>query len=158
VSLIQTTVPYDVRAPLSDLSLLDSEGPVAKLRDLAEAALHPSAMDYKLQTSILLKGSRGIGKLTATSWVARSLGIHLLDVCVPRVYYFAHLIIHVLLQINCFDVAGENDAQTEGTLRARFDKAASCAPCILTLRHIDALAGTTQPLETGKGRYHCHSF
>lgn len=55
-------------------------------------------------------------------------------------------------QINCFDIIGENDVQTEGTLRARFETAASCAPCILTLRHIDALARTTQALDTGKGQ------
>jgi hypothetical protein len=41
--------------------------------------------------------------------------------------------------------------KTEGTIRARFDKASSCSPCILILRHIDALAQTTQVLETGKG-------
>lgn len=60
---------------------------------------------------------------------------------------------HLLPKINCFDIVGENDAQTEGTLRARFEKAAACAPCILTLRHIDALAGTTQALETGRSLY-----
>lgn len=56
-----------------------------------------------------------------------------------------------LLQIDCYDIVGENDAQTEGTLRARFDKAENCSPCILILRHIEALAQTTQVLETGKG-------
>ncbi|KAF8491938.1 AAA-domain-containing protein [Gautieria morchelliformis] len=121
----------DGPSPLCNLSFFDVPEPLVKLRDLTEAALYPSALDFNLQLSVLLKGSRGIGKFTAASWVARSLGIH-------------------MLEINCFDIIGENDVQTEGTLRARFDSAASCAPCVLTLRHIDALARTTQVLETGK--------
>lgn len=54
-------------------------------------------------------------------------------------------------QVNCYDVISENDVKTEGTLRARFDKAQECSPCILILRHIDALVQTTQTLEPGKG-------
>ncbi|KAG5335902.1 hypothetical protein C0989_012586 [Termitomyces sp. Mn162] len=53
-------------------------------------------------------------------------------------------------QINCYDVIGETDTKTEGTLRARFDKAKTCSPCVLLLRHIEALAQTTQALEPGK--------
>ena len=71
---------YDVPPPLSNLSYPNAVEPFAKIRDLVEAALYPSAMDYNLQLSLLLKGSRGIGKFTTTSWVARSLGIHLLEV------------------------------------------------------------------------------
>ncbi|KAF8526854.1 AAA-domain-containing protein [Hysterangium stoloniferum] len=112
-------------------SFTDSTKPYSKLRDLAEATLHPSAVDYELQLSVLLKGSRGIGKYTTALRVACSLGVHLLDV-------------------NCFSLIGETDVQTEGTLRARFEKAASCAPCVLFFRNIDALAKTTQVLETGK--------
>lgn len=53
--------------------------------------------------------------------------------------------------MNGYDVIGENDAKTEGTLRARFERASSCSPCILLLRNIDAFAQTTQGLEPGKG-------
>ena len=53
--------------------------------------------------------------------------------------------------MNCYDVIGENDAKTEGTLRARFERASSCSPCVLLLRNIDAFAQTTQGLEPGKG-------
>jgi peroxin-6 len=41
--------------------------------------------------------------------------------------------------------------KTEGTLRARVERAADCSPSILVLRHIEALARNTQTLETGKG-------
>ncbi|KIJ27843.1 hypothetical protein M422DRAFT_235875 [Sphaerobolus stellatus SS14] len=114
-----------------DFSDSDPTRPITKLRDLAEAAMQPSAVEYGLQLSVLLRGSRGIGKLTNAAWVARSLGVH-------------------LYEISCFDLVGETDVQTEGTLRARFEKATSCAPCIFVLRHIEALARTTQVLETGK--------
>lgn len=46
---------------------------------------------------------------------------------------------------------GETDAKTEGTLQARFEKASSCSPCILLLKHIDAFAQSTQSQEPGKG-------
>lgn len=54
------------------------------------------------------------------------------------------------MQVNCYALIGENDNQTEGTLRARFDKATSCSPCLLVLRHVDALSQTTQGSEPGK--------
>lgn len=46
---------------------------------------------------------------------------------------------------------GDTDTKTEGNLAARFDRAASCTPCILLLRHIEALARKSQVLETGQG-------
>ena len=55
-------------------------------------------------------------------------------------------------QVNCYEIISESDIKTEGTLRARFDKAQNCSPCILVLRHIEALAQTTQAPEPGKGR------
>ncbi|KAG5635426.1 hypothetical protein H0H81_011316 [Sphagnurus paluster] len=56
----------------------------------------------------------------------------------------------VFFCINCYDVVGENNSNTEGTLGARFDKAKSCSPCIVILRRIEALSQTTQGLEPGK--------
>ncbi|GLB35223.1 putative ATPase family associated with various cellular activities (AAA) [Lyophyllum shimeji] len=111
--------------------LLGPHSAFYKLMQLISAASPQKAMDYKLNLSILLKGARGIGKFTTTCWVAQRLGMH-------------------LLELNCYDIVGENDTKTEGTLRARFDKAKDCSPCILVLRHIEALAQTTQVLESGK--------
>ncbi|KAG6891139.1 hypothetical protein C0992_010127 [Termitomyces sp. T32_za158] len=92
------------------------------------------AMDYRLDMSMLLKGARGTGKFTIVSWVAERLGMHLLEASA----------------INCYDVIGETDTKTEGTLRARFDKAKTCSPCVLLLRHVEALTQSTQALEPGK--------
>ncbi|KAJ7081533.1 P-loop containing nucleoside triphosphate hydrolase protein [Mycena crocata] len=111
--------------------LLRPSSPYGKLVSLCSATLLKDAVNYHLHLSVLLKGARGTGKFTTACWVAQRIGMH-------------------LLEINCYDVVGENDTKTEGTLRARFEKLEECSPCILLLRHIDGLAQTTQALETGK--------
>ncbi|KAG6865885.1 hypothetical protein C0991_010966 [Blastosporella zonata] len=111
--------------------LLGPGSPYDKLVQFMSATSAQKAMDYKLDLSVILKGARGTGKFTVASWVAQRLGMH-------------------ILQINCYDLIGENDTKTEGTLRSRFDKAKECSPCILLLQHIEALAQTTQALEPGK--------
>ncbi|RDX45475.1 AAA-domain-containing protein [Lentinus brumalis] len=116
--------------PLRD-TLLEQETSYGKLLALSSAALNRRAVDYHLQLTILLQGPRGVGKATVANWVAQRLGIH-------------------LLEVDCYDVIGDTDAKTEGTLQARFEKAASCSPCILLLKHIDAFAQSTQSQEPGK--------
>ncbi|KAG5643908.1 hypothetical protein DXG03_009479 [Asterophora parasitica] len=111
--------------------LLGPDSSFDKILLLTSAASAQKAMDYKLNLSLLLKGARGTGKFTTAFWIAQHFGMH-------------------LLEINCYDIVGENDTKTEGTLRARFDKAKSCSPCIILLRRIEALAQTTQVLESGK--------
>ncbi|KAL1947477.1 hypothetical protein VTO73DRAFT_14438 [Trametes versicolor] len=118
-----------VPAPANDIR--DPDTPYGKLLALASAALNRRAVDYHLQLSILLEGPRGVGKSTTAGWVAQRLGIH-------------------VLEVDCYDVIGDTDAKTEGTLQARFERAASCSPCILLLKHIDAFAQSTQGLEPGK--------
>ncbi|KAH9830946.1 AAA-domain-containing protein [Rhodofomes roseus] len=127
---IQGSVPF---APVETeaSNLLGPNSAYSKLLALTAAALKPHAVEYQLQLTVLLKGPKGSGKFTTASWVVQHLGIH-------------------LFEVNCYEVLGENDAKTEGTLRARFERAASCSPCILLLRNIDAFAQTTQGLEPGK--------
>lgn len=148
----------DCGPPLRSLDLYDDDTknsfasrPVRRLYDLASVSLRPKAADYDLCLSVLLKGARGTGKYTAACRVAQRLGMHVLDV--SDMYYIVCWI-KSRLQVNCYDVIGETDVKTEGTLRARFDKAISCSPCVLLLRNIDALAQKTQVLEAGKGRLH----
>lgn len=69
---------------LHDRSLDSSDRPFNKLLALSSATMARRAIDYDLHTSILLKGARGIGKFTAATWVARQLGLHVLEV------YFFH--------------------------------------------------------------------
>lgn len=51
-----------------------------KLLALASAALTRNAVDFDLQMSVILKGARGTGKMTAASRIARTLGLHLFEV------------------------------------------------------------------------------
>ncbi|KAJ7849118.1 AAA-domain-containing protein [Mycena olivaceomarginata] len=114
-----------------DPCLLRPSSPYGRLISLCSATLLRDAVDYNLHLSVLLKGARGTGKFTTACWVAQQIGMH-------------------ILEINCYDLIGENDTKTEGTLRARFEKLEECSPCILLLRHIDGLAQTTQVSEPGK--------
>lgn len=119
--------------PLPSLTspLAASDSVYAQLLRLVQATLMPRAADYGLHLSVLLKGARGSGKRSVAHWVAQQTGIH-------------------LIELNCFDLIGDSDARTEGILRARCEQAASCAPAIVLLRHVDALARKSQSLETGQ--------
>lgn len=64
----------------------------------------------------------------------------------------AHAAGVAVLELDCFDLLGESDAKTEGRLRAlAVDKALACAPVVLVLRDIEALARKSQAMETGQG-------
>jgi len=56
-----------------------------------------------------------------------------------------------LSQINCYDILGESDVKTEATLQVRLEQARECSPCLLVMRHLEALSQTTQAAEPGKG-------
>lgn len=93
----------------------------------------PQAASYALPLSLLLHGARGSGKRTLLRQVARDAGIG-------------------ILELDCYDLIGDTDAKTEGRLRAlAVDKALACAPVVLVLRNIEALARKSQAMETGQG-------
>ncbi|KAF9214951.1 peroxisomal assembly protein [Podila verticillata] len=114
-------------------SLDDPSAPLAfsQLYQLVSSGLHPFSSKLGLNCTVLLHGARGIGKKTVVDWVADLSGIH-------------------IMEVNCFDIASDTDAKTEVAVRAKFDKAIACGPCILLLRHIDALARKSVALETGQ--------
>ncbi|TFK42849.1 P-loop containing nucleoside triphosphate hydrolase protein [Crucibulum laeve] len=122
---------FDVLRNLPSRLLIGLRSPFMKIIELTSAGLAKNAMDYNLNLSILLKGTRGCGKFTTVSWAAERLGLH-------------------IFEVNCYDIIGDNDANTEATLRVRFDQAKSCSPCMLILRHLEALSTTTQIVEPGK--------
>jgi peroxin-6 len=51
-----------------------------QLVGLSQAALVPEALTFDIPISVLLKGSRGIGKFTTAMQVARRLGMHVFEV------------------------------------------------------------------------------
>ena len=111
--------------------LIAPSSPYAMLSSLLTATLQSNASRFGLHLSVLLKGARGCGKKTVARWVAKAAGVQ-------------------LVELDCFDVISDTDVRTEGILRARFQKAAECAPCIFLLRNIEALARKSQALETGQ--------
>ncbi|BGP35154.1 peroxisomal assembly protein [Rhodotorula toruloides] len=118
--------------PLAPDSLLGTPTPASKLYDFLLSSLTPRASTYSLPLTVLLKGARGSGKRTLIRSVARRAGVGLLD-------------------LDCFDLLGESDAKTEGRLRAlAVDKALACAPVVLVLRNVEALARKSQAMETGQ--------
>ena len=51
-----------------------------QLLGLSQAALMPQALTFDIPISMLLKGSRGIGKFTTAMQVAQHLGMHVFEV------------------------------------------------------------------------------
>ncbi|KAJ3184721.1 peroxisomal assembly protein [Geranomyces variabilis] len=90
-------------------------------KSLVSACLHPMSVSLGLACSFLIHGARGVGKRSVFYSVAEELGIH-------------------LLEVNAYDILGDTDAKTEAFLQVHFDKAVATGPCILILRHLDALA------------------
>lgn len=99
---------------------------------LSDAPRFKGAAEFGIWPLLLISGARGSGKFTMASSIARRFGIH-------------------VVEINCFAVLSENEANTEGSLRARIEMASSCAPCAIVIRHLDALSQSTPASELGKG-------
>ncbi|PPQ98809.1 hypothetical protein CVT24_003363, partial [Panaeolus cyanescens] len=122
---------YGFLSSLPSSTLLGESSSFQKLRSLVSAGLLQRAINYDLPLSFLLKGNRGTGKFTTASWVAHQLGLH-------------------LFEIDCYDLLGDTDTKTEGTLRARFEQAKACTPCLLVLRHLEAFSTNTQDSQSDK--------
>ncbi|GAA5985229.1 hypothetical protein JCM11641_003639 [Rhodosporidiobolus odoratus] len=112
-------------------TLLDEPTPASRLYDFLTSSLEPRAKEYGLPLTVLLTGARGSGKKTLVRGVAGKAGIG-------------------VLELDCFDLLSDTDLKTEGRIRAlAVDKALACAPCVLLLRNIEALARKSQAMETG---------
>ncbi|WVQ84914.1 hypothetical protein IAT38_007077 [Cryptococcus sp. DSM 104549] len=103
----------------------------AKLRDLLSSTFYQTSLAYAVQLSILVKGSRGSGKRSLLKSVPDEIGFNVVDV-------------------ECYDIVGDTPAVTAGSLLARLEKAQACAPSILVLHHIEALAKKTDSSVLGK--------
>ncbi|KAG1826708.1 P-loop containing nucleoside triphosphate hydrolase protein [Suillus subaureus] len=106
---------------------------------LSDAPRFKGAAEFGIWPLLLISGARGSGKFTMASSIARRLGIH-------------------IAEINCFALISENEANTEGSLRARIEMASSCAPCAIVIRHLDALSQSTPASEPGKGTTLSHAL
>ncbi|WVR00352.1 hypothetical protein IAU59_007495 [Kwoniella sp. CBS 9459] len=102
-----------------------------KLRDLLRSTFAKTSLVYALQLSILIKGVRGSGKRSLIRSIADELGYNIVNV-------------------ECYDIVGDTSAVTSGTLLARLEKAKTCAPSLLVLHHIEALAKKTESTVMGR--------
>ncbi|KAI8968503.1 P-loop containing nucleoside triphosphate hydrolase protein [Mycotypha africana] len=102
-----------------------------QLQELVTSSLHPLGRDLELSCNALFHGPRGAGKALLVKEVAEELGVH--------VYEFS-----------VYDVVSDTDAKTEAHLRAKFDKAAALAPCIVLIRHMEGLATKSAAVESGQ--------
>ena len=101
---------------------------MARLRDLLSVSLASPTTASNL--SILLTGGRGAGKSTLVRYVADDLGFN-------------------VITLEGYDLAGESMTKLSGTVLASMDKATACAPSILLIRHIEALAKKTESTVLG---------
>jgi peroxin-6 len=92
----------------------------------------------------LLEGPRRVGKYTVASEVARSLGMHLLEVSGQDYLNFGS----DESQLNCYEMIGEAEMKAN-TILGSFEQASSCAPCMLILRRLEAFQNVTEDAGTG---------
>jgi peroxin-6 len=98
-----------------------STGPATKLRDLLLSTLSPTSKTWAVHLSVLIKGARGSGKLPLVRHLADQIGFN-------------------VVHLEGYDIIGDTPAVTEGTIRASVEKAKACAPAILVITHVEALA------------------
>ncbi|KIJ69555.1 hypothetical protein HYDPIDRAFT_179330 [Hydnomerulius pinastri MD-312] len=137
VGVEQTGIPdlsqyYELRrlAPMPSSTAAGSEGS-DQISQLSKALSLEESSSFDVRASVLITGARGTGKFSIAAQIAQYLRMH-------------------LVEINCFDIVSDNNVKSEGSLRARVESAISCAPCVLVVRHIDALNRSTQNPEPGK--------
>lgn len=140
--MIQTGVEYS-RVPVGPIShyydfskklpLNRSKSPAYnQLHELVSSSLHPLGRDFELSCNALFHGPRGGGKATLVKEVVEDLGVH-------------------LFEFSVYDIVSDTDAKTEVHLKAKFDKAAALAPCVVLLRHMEGLAKKSAVVESGQG-------
>lgn len=111
-----------------------SSSPAYKqLHELVSSSLHPLGRDFELSCNALFHGPRGGGKTTLVKEVVEDLGVH-------------------LYEFSVYDIISDTDAKTEVHLRAKFDKAAALAPCVVLIRHMEGLAKKSAVIESGQGK------
>ena len=109
-----------------------NEEKVSKLSELVAVFLHPlSQKFFSLQTSsFLLRGQRGSGKRTVVYKVAKTMGMH-------------------VIEVNCFELLSEREEKTRENLMLMGEVARRAAPCFFLLRHVHALEMPEQAMGRG---------
>ncbi|KAG8217400.1 AAA-domain-containing protein [Butyriboletus roseoflavus] len=102
------------------VSLPTAFGISHQISQLSNAMSLDEAASLGVRSTVFITGSRGTGKFSAAVRIARHLQMH-------------------LVEINCFNILSDTTAKTEVLLREQVEIAMSCSPCLVVLRHADAL-------------------
>uniref|UniRef100_A0ACD5V3N7 Uncharacterized protein n=1 Tax=Avena sativa TaxID=4498 RepID=A0ACD5V3N7_AVESA len=97
---------------------------VEQLASIIAPALCPSNILPRIKFSTFLYGPSGCGKRTVVRHVANHLGMHVVECC-------------------CHDLMTSSESGASAALVAAFKEAQKYSPCIILLRHFDAIGNTS---------------
>ncbi|KAL6652023.1 hypothetical protein ACP70R_010948 [Stipagrostis hirtigluma subsp. patula] len=115
--------PYTFFATSGDSAPLHGEI-VEHLASIIAPALCPSDILPKIKFSTFLFGPSGCGKRTVVRHVANHLGLH-------------------VVECSCHDLMTSSESGAPAALAAAFKEAKKYSPCIILLRHFDAIGKTS---------------
>lgn len=115
---ISSAVPPEILIPSPKVFIPIQQDTVKTLASILAPPLCPSALSSKYRVAILLHGLRGCGKRTVVKYVARQLGLH-------------------VVEYSCHNLLASSERKTSSALAQAFTTAHRYAPTILLLRHFD---------------------
>ncbi|XP_031100512.1 peroxisome biogenesis protein 6 [Ipomoea triloba] len=116
-----SAIPADFLIPGPQRFLPLQANSVKTLASILMPALCPSPLSSKFRVAVLLSGSPGIGKTTMTKFVARRLGLH-------------------VVEYSCHNLFLSSERKASAVLAQAFSTARRYSPTILLLRHFDVLS------------------
>ena len=120
-----------------------------QISQLSNAMSLDEAASLGVGPTVFITGSRGTGKFSAAVRIARQLQMHYVEVSSHLSTW--DLVEMIVLQINCFDILSDTTAKTEVSLREEVENAIACSPCVVVLRHVDALSHVVTPVDGKEG-------
>ncbi|CAH2039065.1 unnamed protein product [Thlaspi arvense] len=115
---VSSGLPPDLLVSRSKVPMPLQEDTVNILASVLSAPLCPSALSSKLRVAVLLHGLPGCGKRTVVNYVARRLGLH-------------------VVEYSCHSLLSSSERKTSTALAQTFNMARRYTPTILLLRHFD---------------------
>ncbi|KAL1216565.1 Peroxisomal ATPase PEX6 [Cardamine amara subsp. amara] len=115
---VASGVPPDLLISRSKVPMPLQEDTVNILASVLSPPLCPSALASKLRVAVLLHGLPGCGKRTVVNYVARRLGLH-------------------VVEYSCHSLLASSERKTSTALAQTFNMARRYSPTILLLRHFE---------------------
>lgn len=116
-----SAIPPDILIPGPKFFLPLQQNTVKTLVSILAPPLCPSVLSSKYRVSVLLHGLHGCGKRTVVKYVARQLGLH-------------------LVEYNCHSLMASSERKASSVLAQAFTIARRYSPTILLLRHFDVFS------------------